>query len=104
DDLRQPRASNRVGVVGEANPLCMRGHFWPGETIALSGIKAAVKSARLLSSQKKVEFRQDRFRVRFTGLPSQAPDAPVTTIAIECDSEPTQDTDFVRREKPRLQA
>jgi len=82
----------------------MHVHFWPGETACLSGLKTAVKSARLLSSKKKVNFDQDRFRVRFNGLPSKAPDSPVTTIAIECESEPTQDTDFVRREKPRLQA
>jgi len=30
-----------------------------------------------------------------------APDTPVTTIVIECDGEPRQDTDFVRKQKPR---
>jgi len=103
-DPCQPRRSNYASFTRKGNTLFMHVHFWPGDTVALSGIKAAVKSARLLPSPKKVEFRQDRFRVRFIGLPSQAPDNPVTTIAIECDSEPTQDTDFVRREKPRLQA
>jgi alpha-L-fucosidase len=39
--------------------------------------------------------------VRFTGLPEKAPDDPVTTIAIECDGEPNQDTGYVRRERPR---
>jgi len=34
-------------------------------------------------------------------LPAEAPDHPVTTIALECDSEPTQDNIFVRKEKPR---
>ena len=34
-------------------------------------------------------------------LDAEAPDHPVTTIAIECESEPLQDTDFVRRERPR---
>jgi len=38
------------------------------------------------------------------GLPEKAPDEPVTTIAIECEGEPRQDTDFVRRERPRLKA
>ena len=32
---------------------------------------------------------------------SPSSDHPVTTIAIECESEPLQDTDFVRRERPR---
>ena len=27
---------------------------------------------------------------------------PVTTLAIECESEPKQDTDFVRKTKPRM--
>ena len=61
-----------------------------------------VKSARLLATGKEVKFEQDKFRVRFMGLPANAPDDPVTTIAIECDEEPRQDTDFVRKERPRL--
>jgi alpha-L-fucosidase len=32
----------------------------------------------------------------------EAPDTPLTTISIECDSEPHQDTDFVRKNKPRM--
>jgi hypothetical protein len=30
-------------------------------------------------------------------LPPRAPDEPVTTIALECESEPKQDELFVRR-------
>jgi alpha-L-fucosidase len=63
-----------------------------------------VKSARLLASGREVKFEQEQFRVRFTGLPEKAPDDPVTTIAIECDSEPRQDMDAVRRQRPRLNA
>jgi len=61
-----------------------------------------VISARLLASGQSVKFEQERFRVRFTGLPADAPDHPVTTIAIECESEPRQDTGLVRRERPRV--
>jgi alpha-L-fucosidase len=39
--------------------------------------------------------------VHLTGLPMDPPDAPVTTIALECDGEPHQDTNFVRINKPR---
>jgi len=63
-----------------------------------------VKSARLFTSGKKVNFEQDRFRVRFIGLPANAPDDPVTVLAAECEAEPKQDTDFVRKERPRLNA
>jgi alpha-L-fucosidase len=80
----------------------MHVHFWPGSTVALGGLTSQVKSARLLVGGKEIKFEQEKFRVRFTGLPEKAPDDPVTTIAIECDGEPHQDTGLVRRERPRL--
>ena len=97
----QVHRSNYASFTRKDNTLYMHVHFWPGETVALGGLMTEVKSARLLRSDRKVGFQQDRFRVRFTGLPKEAPDHPATTIAIECASEPTQDTDFVRKEKPR---
>jgi len=57
-----------------------------------------VKSARLLATGAPVKSSRRSFRVRFTGLPGKAPDDPVTTLAIECDGEPKQDTDFVRND------
>jgi alpha-L-fucosidase len=79
----------------------MHVHFWPGEYVAISGLKPRVKSARLLKTGDEVKFTQDEFQTKLTGLPEKGPDSPVTTIAIECDSEPIQDTDFVRKNKPR---
>jgi len=100
-DMCQPRRSNYASFTRKGNTLYMHVHFWPGETVALSGLQTSVKSAKLLATGKNVEVHQDKFRVRFTGLPAAAPDHPVTTIAIECEAEPTQDTNFVRNEKPR---
>ena len=100
-DSCQPRRSNYASFTRKGNTLYMHVHYWPGEVVALSGLRTSVKSARLLASGKKVEFEQDAYRVRCTGLPAQAPDHPVTTIAMECESEPTQDSIFVRKEKPR---
>jgi alpha-L-fucosidase len=100
----QPRRSQFASFTRKGNTLYMHVHFWPGETVALGGLMNQVKSARLLATGKDVKFDQDKFRVRFTGLPATAPDDPVTTIAIECDGEPRQDTDFVRKERPRLNA
>lgn len=51
-----------------------------------------------------MKFEQEEFRVKFTGLPVNAPDSPITTIAVECDGEPKQDMNRVREERPRLQA
>jgi alpha-L-fucosidase len=101
-DRCQPHRSNYANFSRKGNTLYMHVYFWPGDTVTLGGLKTGVKSARLLASGQSVKFEQDRFRVRFTGLPTEAPDHPVATLAIECESEPIQDTDFVRRERPRL--
>jgi alpha-L-fucosidase len=101
-DRCQPHRSNYANFSRKGNTLYMHVYFWPGETVSLGGLKTGVKSARLLASGQSAKFDQDRFRVRFTGLPAEPPDHPVTTLAIECESEPIQDTDFVRRERPRL--
>lgn len=100
-DRCQVRRSEFANFTRQGNTLYMHVYFWPGETVALAGLMTKVKSARLFASEREVKFEQDRFRVRFTGLPEERPDHPVTTIAIECESEPTQDTMFVRRERPR---
>jgi alpha-L-fucosidase len=100
-DPCQPRRSNYASFTRKGNTLYMHVHFWPGDYVAVAGLQAHVKSARFLASGVKVNFQQDRFRVSLTGLPAEAPDYPVTTIALECDGEPTQDNIFVRKEKPR---
>jgi alpha-L-fucosidase len=100
----QPRRSALAGFTRKGNTLYMHVHFWPGETVSLGGLMNQVKSARLVASEHEVKFEQDKFRVRFLNLPAKAPDEPVTTIAIECDGVPRQDTDFVRREHVRLKA
>jgi len=88
----------------KGNTLYMHVHFWPGSTVALGGLTNQVKSAHLIATGKDVKFEQEKFRVRFTGLPEKPPDDPVTTLAIECDGEPKQDLDAVRKERPRLKA
>jgi alpha-L-fucosidase len=97
----QVRRNNYASFTRKGNTLYMHVHFWPGDTVAMSGLKTQVKSARLLATNKKVECQQDAYRVRLTGLPAAPPDHPITTIAMECESEPTQDSIFVRKEKPR---
>jgi alpha-L-fucosidase len=103
-DVCQPHRSNYASFSRKGNTLYMHVHFWPGNTVALAGLMNQVKSARLVATGQSLKFEQEKFRVRFTGLPDKAPDDPVTTLAIECDGEPKQDTDFVRKERPRLKA
>ena len=101
-DLCQVRRSNYASFTRIGTTLYMHVHFWPGEYVAISGLKTKVKSAKLVKTGAALKFTQDDFRVRVLDLPMKAPDFPVTTIALECDSEPTQDTDYVRKNNPRM--
>jgi alpha-L-fucosidase len=101
-DMCQVRRSNYASFTRKGNTLYMHVHFWPGDYVTISGLMAKVRSAKLVKTGESIAFTQDDFRVRFAGLPMEAPDTPLTTIAIECDSEPHQDTDFVRKNKPRM--
>jgi alpha-L-fucosidase len=94
----QPRRSRNGSFSRRGNTLYFHVHFWPGgNDLAFAGLQTKVKSARLLATGQTVAFEEDEYRVRFKGLPLKAPDEPVTTIAIECESEPKQDELFVRR-------
>ena len=73
----------------------------PGETLALGGLQQKVLSAKLYTTGQPVKFEQEQFRVRFTGLPANAPDPLSTTIAVECDGEPTQDMQAIRKNRKR---
>src|SRR5580698_2402773 len=101
-DICAVRRSSYASFTRKNQTLYMHVHFWPGDYVAISGLMTKVNSAKLVKTGQSVAFTQDDFRVRFTGLPMEAPDFPLTTIAIECDSEPRQDTDYVRINKPRM--
>ena len=100
-DICQPESSNYASFTRKGNTLFMHIYFWSGEMVTLGGLKAKIKSVRLHASGTTVKFEQDRFRARFTGLPVTPPDHPVTTLAIECDEVPMQDTSMVRKDRPR---
>ncbi len=97
----QVQRSAYANFTRSGNTLYMHVHFWPGSDVSIAGLKVKVLSARLLKTGAAVAVSQDPYRTHLTGLPATAPDAPVTTIALECDGVPVQDTDFVRIDKPR---
>jgi alpha-L-fucosidase len=102
-DLCQPRRSSYASFTRKGNTLYMHVHFWPGDYVAIGGLMNKVLRVRLLKSGQELQFTQDGFRTRITGLPTTAPDHPVTTLAIECDSEAKQDNIYVRTNKPRAE-
>lgn len=95
------KRSNYANFTRKGNTLYMHVHFWPGSDLSIAGLKVRVLSAKLLRTGAAIAVRQDPYRTQLTGLPDYAPDSPVTTIALECEGEPVQDTDFVRINKPR---
>ncbi len=93
-----------AGFTRKGNTLYVQAHYWPGESLAIGGLQNKVKSAKLLATGQNVQFEQDQFRVKFTGLPADPPDDPVSVLAVECDSEPKQDQMMIRNQRPRRQA
>ncbi len=99
----------------KGNTLYVHVYYWPGHTpaaewldfykpemvVAIGGLKPKVLSARVLKTGKKVEFTQDEFSFRLTGLPMIAPDQPATVIEVECDGEPIVDHAAMRPLWPR---
>ncbi len=101
-DRCQPWRPSYATFTRTGNTLYMHVHFWPGGDVSLSGLQTKVKSAWFMKSKQPIKFTQDEVRVHLTGLPMAAPDTPVTTIAIECESVPTQNLDpELRLQKPR---
>jgi len=101
-DVSHTGWENYMSFTRKGNTLYVHVYFWPGDYIAFSGLMTKVKSARYLTTGQAVAFEQGPFRVKITGLPKEAPEQPVTTFAVECESEPIRDSDYVRRERPRL--
>ncbi len=108
---------NYASYTRRGNTLYMHVYRWPGPTpaqswlpfyqpgvvVAIGGLNAKVKSARLLATGTPVAFEQNALGVRFTGLPDRAPDSPLTVIEIECESVPSMNHEALRDRWPRHQ-
>jgi alpha-L-fucosidase len=93
--------ANYANFTRKGNTLYMHVYYWPGSDVSIGGLRTKVLSAKLLVSGKPVKVDQTDFRLHLTGLPTAAPDDPVTAIAIECAGEPVQDTTWLRQNRER---
>lgn len=50
---------------------------WPGETLAIGGIRSKVKSVRLMPDGRLLRFKQEHRRLLVKGLPRTCPDKNV---------------------------
>jgi alpha-L-fucosidase len=89
-----------VSYTRKGNTLYAHVYYWPGETVVLGNFLNKASSVKMHGSNTPVKFDQDNFRIRLTGLPKKAPEL-VTTFEIEMDSEPRQNHEGKRAEKPR---
>src|SRR5579871_5478174 len=81
-----PNAS--CNYTRKGNTLYVHVHGWPGHTpaaewldfykpevvVAIGGMKGKALSAKILKTGQKVEFTQDEYTFRLTGMPMTAPD------------------------------
>jgi alpha-L-fucosidase len=102
-DMCKVRSSEFAQFTRQRNTLFIHAHFWPGDALSVGGLQQKVVSAKMYPSGKDVKFEQQNFRTRFTGLPANAPDPLVSTLAVEFDGEPTQDMNAIRVNRKREQ-
>lgn len=102
-DQCQVNRSTYAAFTRKGNTLYMHVDFWPapGDWVAIGGMKTKVNAARMYATKQPVKVEQTEFQAKFTGLPYYALDPLATTIEIECDGEPVQDTLWERENKPR---
>jgi alpha-L-fucosidase len=106
---------NYDNFTRRGNILYLHVYFWPSHTpaaewldfyrpetvIAVGGVRARVRSARLLKTGQPLRFTQDDISLRLTGLPDSPPDSPTTVIEIECEGPAFVDHHLIRPEWKR---
>ena len=70
-----------VRTTAKDNKIFVHVLEWPAPALEIRGIKPRVFSARLLANGQSLKFTQTEGKLRLD-LPSQMPDANVTTIAL----------------------
>ena len=100
-ELCKVRSSNFANFTRVGNKLYVHVHFWPGQTVAVGGLTNRVLSAKLYPTGQPVQFHQEDFRVQFVGLPENSPDPLVSVIEVECDGEPDQNMQGIRKNRKR---
>jgi alpha-L-fucosidase len=68
-------------TTAKDNILFLHVFDWPAAPLTITGVKAKVLSARLLSNNQKLAFQQSESGLQIT-LPAQAPDKDVSVVAL----------------------
>ena len=101
---------NYDNFTRRGNTLYVHVYFWPAPTpasqwlsfyqpmtvVAIGGVQTKVLSAKVLKTGRSLHFTQDDITLRITGLPTEAPDSPITVLELECDRPPMVDHHSIR--------
>ena len=98
----QVHRSQFADFTRRGNSLYVHVHYWDNSSFGIGGLRNKVLKASFYPSGEPIQFKQDDFRVLLTGMPNTAPDPLVSVIELQWDSEPHPDTDWVRKNRPRL--
>jgi alpha-L-fucosidase len=93
--------SELANFTRTGNKLYVHVHFWPGQTVSIGGLTSKVVSAKMYPEGKPVQFHQEDFRVQFLDLPANSPDPLVSVLEVECDGEPAQNMENIRKNRKR---
>ena len=106
-----PFGGGTVGATtAKGSTVYLHAFYWPGEEICIPGIKNKVKSARLLTTGKKLTVWQkpgasppaslagrqasQAGRLFIGGLPKKAPDPYVSVIVLKLEGKPEREAGF----------
>jgi len=100
-DRCQPHRSNYAGFTRKGNTLYMHVYFGPEKPVSLAGLKTGVKSLDSWPAVSRSNSSRIASACASPDCPpklriSRSPPSPSTA-----SPKPVQDTDFVRRERPR---
>lgn len=78
------------GFTSRDNTLFVHIYYWQGAELTIGGVTTKVKSARLLGTNETVSFVQRGRQLIFPSLPIRVPVGLTPVVAVECESEPIQ--------------
>jgi len=71
------------------------------KTVSIWGHTNKVVSAKHYPERQSVQFNQQDYRVQFLDLPVNSPEPLVSVLEVECDGEPGQSMENIRKNRKR---
>jgi alpha-L-fucosidase len=86
--------SNYGNSTAGPSEIYLMVYYWPGQTLALAGLKNRILSAQILGSDRRITVEPQKTRVLLRGLPPEPPDPNCTVIKLVTDGTPAADYSY----------